>query len=74
MDVTPEVITVSLLPVPVGSADNYVYWASVPIPPDPVEIVNTVPFQKPRPMPAEHSMTAIQATSYALLVYLLSNR
>ena len=39
---------------------EYIYWSSAEIPPDPTEIVNTVPFKKPRPMPTPAEASAVQ--------------
>ena len=43
------------------------------IPPNPSRIVNTVPFNQPRLIYAQEAY-AVEATSYALLVYLRMNR
>lgn len=49
------------------------YWSPEVIPPNPTEIVNTVPIQHPKPLALPHESKAIEATSYALMVYLMNN-
>ena len=52
---------------------EFIYWSEVEIPHNPTEIVNTVPIQSRRiqyPLEAK----AVEATSYALMVYLRNNR
>ena len=50
-----------------------IHWAIDPIPPNPTRIFNTVPFRLPRTIyPFEG--TAIESTSYALMVYLGEKR
>ncbi len=39
---------------------EYVYWSPKVVPPLPTEIVNTVPFLKPKPMPLVYEARAIQ--------------
>ena len=51
---------------------TYTYWSAKPIPENPTRIHNTVPFVYPRLIyPTE--ARAIEATSYALIVYLRNN-
>ena len=53
--------------------DYYVYWSPEKVEPNPVEFINAVPYQKPRKMPPPYQAKAIQATAYALMVYLRNN-
>ena len=50
------------------------YWSAEKIEPNPVEFINAVPYQKPRKTPPPHQAKAVQATAYALIVYLRNNR
>ena len=54
-------------------AAAHTYWAMNDIPPNPSRIVNTVPFNQPRLIFPQEAY-AVEATSYALLVYLRMNR
>ncbi len=55
------------------TSGEFVYWAVKPIPVNPTFIVNTVHFQKPRII-YPHEAAAVEATGYALMVYLANNR
>ncbi|ELT87097.1 hypothetical protein CAPTEDRAFT_227765 [Capitella teleta] len=50
-----------------------VYWSNVAIPENPVRVVDTRPYLMPREL-YEHEAGAVEATSYALMVYLHMNR
>jgi hypothetical protein len=55
------------------ASGEYVYWSNTVIPPNIVNIINTVPIMEPRDdyVNLEYS---VMATSYALLVYLAHNQ
>jgi hypothetical protein len=50
-----------------------VYWSERPIPPNPIRIIDTVPYNLPRALYPQEAK-AVEATSYALMVYLHLNR
>ena len=56
----------------VHGVGEYVYWANADIPPNVVNIINTVPIMEPRDdyVNLENS---VMATSYALMLYLAHN-
>ncbi|ELT94762.1 hypothetical protein CAPTEDRAFT_205314 [Capitella teleta] len=52
---------------------EFVYWASKEIPPNVVNIINTVPIMEPRSY-FENLENSVMATSYSLMLYLAHNQ
>ena len=57
----------------IADGDN-MYWSAEPVKANPTTIVNNVPFMLPREFPSAHECKAVQATAFALLVYIQNNR
>jgi len=49
------------------------YWSALPVRANPTTIVNNVPFLLPRQFPEAHECKAVQATAFALMVYIQNN-
>ena len=58
---------------PIADGDN-LYWSAQPVKTNPTEIINTVPQMSPREFPSAHECKAVQATAFALMVYIQNNR
>ena len=49
------------------------YWARKIIPPNPSTVINTIPYMLPRKV-YDNEAHAVEATSYALMTYILHKR
>ncbi len=49
------------------------YWSKGPLPPLETEIIDGLPYLRPRQLPLAYQSQAIEATAYALMVYLREN-
>jgi hypothetical protein len=61
------------LKYPFPSSGEFVYWSNTVIPPNVVNIINTVPIMEPRAY-FENLENSVMATSYALMLYLSHNQ
>ena len=54
-------------------SEEFVYWSYIPIPENPIKILNGIYYLLPRDAHPDEGR-AIQATAYGLLVYLRNNK